>query len=455
MSNESAELSAAQYLSGDRLGAYPGEVHRELNPTWLTTLLAFEGVVPPRMQGARLLDIGCGAGLDVIALACANPDMELTGVDPDGAQIARAEALAARLGLRNTRFLHGGFDDPRIGTGYDYVSANGLYSWLPEERRTALCHAFAAAVAPGGVGVLHYLVSPGATLWSSLRAVLAGLEMQMPLAAALARMRAMAEDGYGIFATLPGAGAVLAQISAWPEEALRHDLLNSHYAPEVAPRLIARLSGLGLDFVASADPLANHDVFALPGGLPPEAPPSRSHRALLSDIATGRLSRTDMFLRAPRLIAPAQQAQLLDGLHIALMPGRAQVQSFEVPTAFGPITPERTMVLQVLGLLRQRPAPLRSLASLPAINGDLATLFQLLGAMMAVDLVHPLRSLRQDAGFVQGFNALAVTEALGARLPGALSLATGGLIRAGVGAAPIAGAQIAAQIAADRQGFFR
>ncbi|HEY0212505.1 MAG TPA: class I SAM-dependent methyltransferase [Paenirhodobacter sp.] len=442
------------YHLSDRLGVYPAEIHRELNPTWLGAVIALEGVIPPRVQGARYLDIGCGAGMDVIALACANPDMTFVGVDPDPNHILHAEGLARRLSLPNISFISGGFDDPRIGNGYDIVVAHGVYSWLSEADRARFRHCFASAIGAGGIGVLHYLVEPGAHLWRSLRAVLAGLTEHLPVPQALARMAEMARMRWGVFANLPGAKALIDALRAWPVETLRHDLLNSHYAPEAAPVLIADLARLGLGFVASADPLANHDVFALPGGLSPEAPQSRAHRAGLSDIATGRLSRVDIFAPDARLIPADRVALMLDGLSFALMPGRSRVTGFHVPTVFGPISPDADMAHAVLARLGQGPASVRALADLPGITGDLAALFQMLAGMMAVGLVHPLRGIRQDSHHTAAFNALACHDALSGGVPGPISIATGGVIWVGSDAQPVSGARIAALMAADQVGFF-
>lgn len=437
-----------EYRTSAELAPYPAEVHRELNPTWLGAVLAMRGVVPPRSQGARYLDIGCGSGMDVIALACANPDMQVTGVEIDPEHIARAEALAARLGLRNAGFLCAGFDDLRVGDGNDYVVAHGIHSWLSEAGREGLRRAMARAVAPDGICVLHYLVEPGAHLWRSLRAVLAGLATEMPVAEALERMAGMAAAGWGIFATLPGAGAVIEVLRRWPEAVLRHDLLNSHYDAVSSPVLMADCARLGLGFVASADPLAEHDVFCLPPGT---AARSAQERAVLSDIATGRLSRVDIFAPGPRRMTAGQGGRMLEGLRFALMPGRDAVEGFHVPTVFGPVVPAPGMARAVLQRLRKGPA---SLAALAEVSGDVPSLFELIAGMMAVGLVHPLRGLRQDGRAAAAFNALACRDALGGGVPGPVSLAVGGVVWTSSTPRPAAGSEIAALIAADRLGFF-
>lgn len=93
-------------------------------PEWLKPLLArihpeisarYYGcglVCPPLLEGCRVLDLGCGAGRDVYALAqLAGPGGEVVGVDMTAEQLAVAETHrdfhSEAFGYSNVRFLHG------------------------------------------------------------------------------------------------------------------------------------------------------------------------------------------------------------------------------------------------------------------------------------------------------------------------------------------------------------
>ena len=93
-------------------------------PGWLKPLLArvhpevlsrYYGcglVCPPLLDGCRVLDLGCGSGRDVYALAqLVGPTGEVVGVDMTDEQLAVARAHQAHhsevFGYSNTRFLHG------------------------------------------------------------------------------------------------------------------------------------------------------------------------------------------------------------------------------------------------------------------------------------------------------------------------------------------------------------
>jgi 16S rRNA (guanine527-N7)-methyltransferase len=58
-------------------------------------------VLLPALVGRRaLLDVGSGAGLPGMAVACARPDLEVTCCDSVGKKVAFVKAVAAELGLQ-------------------------------------------------------------------------------------------------------------------------------------------------------------------------------------------------------------------------------------------------------------------------------------------------------------------------------------------------------------------
>jgi len=73
-----------------------------------TVLPALEGVVAKLEAGARVGDVGCGAGGAVHLIAQAFPSSHVTGWDISRLALEQAEAERARLGLTNVTYL-----DPR------------------------------------------------------------------------------------------------------------------------------------------------------------------------------------------------------------------------------------------------------------------------------------------------------------------------------------------------------
>src|SRR5690242_9663662 len=67
------------------------------------TSLAHGGPMP-RLDGARVLELGCGDGANLIPLAFCHPDYELVGIDVSPGAIAKAREGASAVGVTNVRF---------------------------------------------------------------------------------------------------------------------------------------------------------------------------------------------------------------------------------------------------------------------------------------------------------------------------------------------------------------
>ena len=125
-----------------------------LMPEWLKPLLArihpevlsrYYGcglVCPPKLEGCRVLDLGCGSGRDVYALAqLVGPTGEVVGVDMTDGQLAVAEKYRAHhaglFGFDNVRFLHGyieRLEDLNLEPGsFDVIVSNCVVNLSPDK----------------------------------------------------------------------------------------------------------------------------------------------------------------------------------------------------------------------------------------------------------------------------------------------------------------------------------
>jgi arsenite methyltransferase len=123
-------------------------------PAWLKPLLArihpevlsrYYGcglVCPPLLQGCRVLDLGCGSGRDVYALAqLVGPTGEVIGVDMTDEQLAVAEQHRAfhadAFGYANVRFLQGyieRLDELDLEPGsFDVIVSNCVVNLSPDK----------------------------------------------------------------------------------------------------------------------------------------------------------------------------------------------------------------------------------------------------------------------------------------------------------------------------------
>jgi predicted O-methyltransferase YrrM len=104
----------------------------------------------------RVLDVGCGAGLELAAMLAAAPDAVGVGVDVDADAVTLAERTLVRRGLdERAEVLRA--DVRELGERVDPVDlallANVVY-YVPDAERVALLRAVAGLLVPGGVLVV-------------------------------------------------------------------------------------------------------------------------------------------------------------------------------------------------------------------------------------------------------------------------------------------------------------
>ncbi len=143
--------------------AYGGGTHPDTSPNRLAGMARLLGVAAPPPATARVLDLGCGAGRNLIPLAWYWPQARFVGVDLAQTPIDEGNAAIRTLGLDNIELRQGDvtqLDAARIGR-FDYVIAHGLFSWVPQPVRLATLKLIADVLTPDGVAFVSYNALPG------------------------------------------------------------------------------------------------------------------------------------------------------------------------------------------------------------------------------------------------------------------------------------------------------
>lgn len=129
----------------------------KIHPEVLTRYYGCGLVCPPLLEGCRVLDLGCGSGRDVYALAqLVGPSGEVVGVDMTDEQLAVARAHqsyhAEAFGYSNVRFLHGyieQLDDLGLEAGtFDVIVSNCVVNLSPD--KAAVLAGVQKLLKPGG-----------------------------------------------------------------------------------------------------------------------------------------------------------------------------------------------------------------------------------------------------------------------------------------------------------------
>ena len=112
----------------------------ELSRVPEATMKSFAGVANPHTlgridEGATVLDLGCGAGTDLlIAAQMVGPSGRVIGVDMTAPMLQRAGASAAEMGLTNVE-LHESLIEslPVPDASIDVVISNGVIDLVPDK----------------------------------------------------------------------------------------------------------------------------------------------------------------------------------------------------------------------------------------------------------------------------------------------------------------------------------
>jgi cyclopropane fatty-acyl-phospholipid synthase-like methyltransferase len=104
----------------------------------------------------RVLDIGCGAGLQLVSMLRAAPEAVGVGLDADGDAAALAERTLARSGLAGRGTVRNADVREAAGTGalgepFDLALLANLVYYVPRDERVALLRTVGGLLAPGGV----------------------------------------------------------------------------------------------------------------------------------------------------------------------------------------------------------------------------------------------------------------------------------------------------------------
>lgn len=91
----------------------------------------------PLAKGERVVDLGCGAGMDsLIAARMVGPEGSVVGIDMTPEMLEKAKASAEEMGLANARFEQGYIEEVPVEDGWaDVVISNGVINLAPDKRK--------------------------------------------------------------------------------------------------------------------------------------------------------------------------------------------------------------------------------------------------------------------------------------------------------------------------------
>ncbi len=256
----------------DRM-AYPGSAFPDTHPDRLATIAHLLGMQPAPPDASRVLELGCGDGANLIALAYALPDSSFVGVDRAAAAIERGRAMIAGIGLTNVRLEAADLLDVPARFGeFDYILAHGVYSWVPEPVRRRSLEICRASLAAQGIAFISYLALPGNRLRDGVRDVMLFhvRSLQEPrerVRQARAIVRMMADAPFATEQKRAFARSIADELDRADDGVIFHDFLADINEPFLFADFVRQAAEAELQFVSEAEYAA--------GFLPMEKAPPR------------------------------------------------------------------------------------------------------------------------------------------------------------------------------------
>ncbi len=285
----------------------------ETQPDFLAAVAWLHGFEAPDPRRARILELGCAQGGNLIPLAWRWPESDCVGVELSRVQAEAGAAFIAELGIRNVRILHGDLAALPDDLGqFDYIIAHGVFSWVPPAVRQALLDVCRSHLSAQGVAYISFNVASG---WARLQPLRAALieRTQAELSAPERHGQALRVlDELEAESSDPALLKEIAYLKTAAPSYLFHEYLADFNMPMAFGEFAAQLDAHGLRYIGEAGP--RHAVVELEDawGLIPE---SMAGRWLDAEVALDEAHAT-RFRRAlvAREDAPCAQPPHADAL---------------------------------------------------------------------------------------------------------------------------------------------
>ncbi|HET6584992.1 MAG TPA: class I SAM-dependent methyltransferase [Nannocystaceae bacterium] len=230
------------------------------SPDRLCTLARLFGVAAVAPAEARVLELGCASGGNLLPLADRSPGGRFVGVDLSARQIEAGRDLAAEAGLANVELRHASILDVDASWGqFDYVVCHGVYSWVPPDVQRHILAICRDALSPAGVAYISYNTYPGWHMREMVRHMMRYHVRGIPDAKRqVAQARALVDFLAKAVEPQPGPYALLLQrelavLSRMGDDYLYHEHLEDQNQPVYFHEFVERLESHELQYLCESD----------------------------------------------------------------------------------------------------------------------------------------------------------------------------------------------------------
>jgi len=148
---------------------YPSHSYSASGPAHTSAIGMLFGMTPAKLETARVLEIGCASGGNIIPFAARFPDSICLGIDLSEKQIADADKAAKDLKLQNISFKAISVLDLELeDQKFDFIIVHGVYSWVPDDVQKQILKICGENLDASGIAYVSYNTLPG---WNAVKTV--------------------------------------------------------------------------------------------------------------------------------------------------------------------------------------------------------------------------------------------------------------------------------------------
>jgi SAM-dependent methyltransferase len=320
---------------------YPSLPQSYTQPARLAAMAQLHGLTAPPAATARVLELGCASGGNIVPLAVRFPEAHFVGIDLSTRHISDGQRRIAALGLRNVE-LHAG-DVTTLtfeANSFDYIVCHGLFSWVPKVAQDAILQICRDRLAPNGVAAISYNVLPGWHFRRVIRDICLRAAGQGTARERAVRARGAIEDiakssnkqlSYGYFLRQESM-----RLSGKPLAYIYGEFLSEHNTPFTLPGFARRAAGYDMKFLCESDLDASamraiEDPVQFSKLLPPRDEHFAIGRGEALDYASGRPFRRSLIVHSAAGTSTQMSVDVakLRGLHVTGTEGKSHLATVD------------------------------------------------------------------------------------------------------------------------------
>lgn len=238
---------------------YPSSAFPQTHPNRLAAMARLFGIEAAAPSNARVLELGCADGANLLPMAAMAPETSFLGIDSSKVEIEAGRKAVAAAGLKNIELRQQDIMDFPASEGkFDYIIAHGVYSWVSETVREKLLAICAEHLTDNGVAYVSYNAHPGWNMRRSIR------DMMMFHLRNFPEPKVKVQQARALLAFLTESvptennvyGALLknelAHLNNYPDSFLLHDVLGQENTPFYFHEFVTQAGNHGLAYLAES-----------------------------------------------------------------------------------------------------------------------------------------------------------------------------------------------------------